>query len=122
MKVGIGLLGIYHQPGLAWIDPADAEDTSFPPIHIFDIPQLVAAKSHRAAAARCRLFFPSKKANQSEHMRKAQSREHRSPPDSFTARNPGFRIRTSIAPRKSSRGMRAKGDAFCLPLKSRRDS
>jgi len=28
---------------LAWINPAEAEDTSFPPIHIFDIPQLVAA-------------------------------------------------------------------------------
>ena len=28
---------------LAWVDPAQAEDTSFPPIHIFDIPQLVAA-------------------------------------------------------------------------------
>jgi molecular chaperone DnaK (HSP70) len=27
---------------LAWINPAEAEDTSFPPIHIFDIPQLVA--------------------------------------------------------------------------------
>ena len=28
---------------LAWIDPADAEDTSFPPIQVFDIPQMVAA-------------------------------------------------------------------------------
>ena len=27
---------------LAWINPAEAEDTSFPPIHIFDIPQVVA--------------------------------------------------------------------------------
>src|SRR5579864_6362802 len=27
---------------LAWINPADAEDTSFPPINIFEIPQLVA--------------------------------------------------------------------------------
>ena len=40
MKVGIDL-GTTNS-GLAWIDPAEAEDTSFPPIHIFDIPQLVA--------------------------------------------------------------------------------
>jgi molecular chaperone DnaK (HSP70) len=41
MKVGIDL-GTTNS-ALAWIDPADAEDTSFPPIHIFDIPQQVAA-------------------------------------------------------------------------------
>jgi molecular chaperone DnaK (HSP70) len=41
MKVGIDL-GTTNS-ALAWIDPADAEDTSFPPIQIFDIPQLVAA-------------------------------------------------------------------------------
>src|SRR5580700_9833174 len=40
MKVGIDL-GTTNS-ALAWIDPADAEDTSFPPIQIFDIPQLVA--------------------------------------------------------------------------------
>jgi molecular chaperone DnaK (HSP70) len=40
MKVGIDL-GTTNS-ALAWIDSADAEDTSFPPIHIFDIPQLVA--------------------------------------------------------------------------------
>src|SRR5580693_5806083 len=39
MKVGIDL-GTTNS-ALAFIDPADAEDTSFPPIHIFDIPQLV---------------------------------------------------------------------------------
>lgn len=41
MKVGIDL-GTTNS-ALAWIDPADAEDTSFPPIHVFDIPQPVAA-------------------------------------------------------------------------------
>ncbi len=41
MKVGIDL-GTTNS-AMAWIDPAQAEDTSFPPIHIFDIPQLVAA-------------------------------------------------------------------------------
>src|SRR5260370_29506481 len=40
MKVGIDL-GTTNS-ALAWVDPAQAEDTSFPPIHIFDIPQLVA--------------------------------------------------------------------------------
>src|SRR3954447_16415964 len=40
MKVGIDL-GTTNS-ALAWINPADAEDTSFPPIHIFEIPQLVA--------------------------------------------------------------------------------
>jgi molecular chaperone DnaK (HSP70) len=40
MKIGIDL-GTTNS-ALAWVDPADAEDTSFPPIHIFDIPQLVA--------------------------------------------------------------------------------
>jgi molecular chaperone DnaK (HSP70) len=40
MKVGIDL-GTTNS-ALAWIDPAEAEDTSFPPIHIFEIPQLVA--------------------------------------------------------------------------------
>ena len=40
MKVGIDL-GTTNS-ALAWIDPAEAEDTSFPPIHIFDIPQVVA--------------------------------------------------------------------------------
>jgi molecular chaperone DnaK (HSP70) len=43
MKVGIDL-GTTNS-ALAWIDPAQAEDTSFPPIHIFEIPQLVAAGS-----------------------------------------------------------------------------
>ena len=33
---------------LAWVDPAQAEDTSFPPIHIFEIPQLVAANRTEA--------------------------------------------------------------------------
>jgi molecular chaperone DnaK (HSP70) len=40
LKIGIDL-GTTNS-ALAWIDPAEAEDTSFPPIHIFDIPQLVA--------------------------------------------------------------------------------
>ena len=40
MKVGIDL-GTTNS-ALAWINPDEAEDTSFPPIHIFDIPQLVA--------------------------------------------------------------------------------
>jgi molecular chaperone DnaK (HSP70) len=40
MKVGIDL-GTTNS-ALAWIDPVEAEDTSFPPIHIFEIPQLVA--------------------------------------------------------------------------------
>src|SRR5689334_24711935 len=39
MKVGIDL-GTTNS-ALAWVDVAEAEDTSFPPIHIFDIPQLV---------------------------------------------------------------------------------
>src|SRR5450631_2922974 len=46
MKVGIDL-GTTNS-ALAWIDPAEAEDTSFPPIHIFDIPQLVAANRTEA--------------------------------------------------------------------------
>jgi molecular chaperone DnaK (HSP70) len=41
MNIGIDL-GTTNS-ALAWINPADAEDTSFPPIHIFEIPQLVAA-------------------------------------------------------------------------------
>ncbi len=41
MNVGIDL-GTTNS-ALAWIDPADAEDTSFPPIQIFEIPQLVTA-------------------------------------------------------------------------------
>src|SRR4051794_4684932 len=41
MKVGIDL-GTTNS-ALTWIDPAEAEDTSFPPIHIFEIEQLVAA-------------------------------------------------------------------------------
>jgi molecular chaperone DnaK (HSP70) len=40
MKVGIDL-GTTNS-ALAWIHPAEAEDTAFPPIHIFDIPQMVA--------------------------------------------------------------------------------
>ncbi len=40
MKVGIDL-GTTNS-ALAWIDPAEAEDTSFPPIHIFEIPQVTA--------------------------------------------------------------------------------
>ncbi len=39
MKVGIDL-GTTNS-AMAWIDPSDAEDTSFPPIHVFDIPQVV---------------------------------------------------------------------------------
>jgi molecular chaperone DnaK (HSP70) len=41
MKVGIDL-GTTNS-ALAWIDPAEAEDTAFPPIHIFNVSQLVAA-------------------------------------------------------------------------------
>ena len=40
MNVGIDL-GTTNS-ALAWIDRNEAEDTSFPPIHTFDIPQLVA--------------------------------------------------------------------------------
>jgi molecular chaperone DnaK (HSP70) len=40
VKVGIDL-GTTNS-ALAWIDPVEAEDSSFPPIHIFDVPQLVA--------------------------------------------------------------------------------
>ena len=40
MKVGIDL-GTTNS-ALSWIDPAEAEDTSFPPIHVFDVPQLIA--------------------------------------------------------------------------------
>jgi molecular chaperone DnaK (HSP70) len=40
VKVGIDL-GTTNS-ALAWIDPAQAEDTSFPPIHIFEISQLIA--------------------------------------------------------------------------------
>lgn len=40
MKVGIDL-GTTNS-ALAWIDPSEAEDTSFPPIRVFEIPQLVA--------------------------------------------------------------------------------
>ncbi len=41
MNIGIDL-GTTNS-AMAWINPADAEDTSFPPINIFEIPQLVAA-------------------------------------------------------------------------------
>jgi hypothetical protein len=41
MKVGIDL-GTTNS-ALAWIDPSEAEDSAFPPIHIFNVPQLVAA-------------------------------------------------------------------------------
>jgi molecular chaperone DnaK (HSP70) len=41
MKVGIDL-GTTNS-AIAWIDPAQAEDTSFPPIHVLDVPQPVAA-------------------------------------------------------------------------------
>ena len=40
MNIGIDL-GTTNS-AMAWINPADAEDTSFPPINIFEIPQLVA--------------------------------------------------------------------------------
>ncbi|MDQ2900415.1 MAG: hsp70 family protein [Acidobacteriota bacterium] len=40
MKVGIDL-GTTNS-ALSWIDPAEAEDTGFPPIHVFDVPQLIA--------------------------------------------------------------------------------
>ena len=40
MNIGIDL-GTTNS-ALAWVDPAEADDLSFPPIHIFDIPQLTA--------------------------------------------------------------------------------
>src|SRR5579871_2401352 len=40
MKVGIDL-GTTNS-ALAWVDPGEAEDLNFPPIHIFEVPQLVA--------------------------------------------------------------------------------
>ena len=41
MKIGIDL-GTTNS-ALAYIDPREAEDRDFPPIHIFETPQLVAA-------------------------------------------------------------------------------
>jgi len=40
MKIGIDL-GTTNS-ALAWIDPREAEDLNFPPIHIFEVPQFVA--------------------------------------------------------------------------------
>jgi molecular chaperone DnaK (HSP70) len=40
MNIGIDL-GTTNS-ALAWINPAEADDLSFPPIHVFDVPQLVA--------------------------------------------------------------------------------
>lgn len=40
MKIGIDL-GTTNS-ALAWVDPGEAEDLNFPPIHIFEVPQLVA--------------------------------------------------------------------------------
>src|SRR5690242_18308398 len=40
MKVGIDL-GTTNS-ALAWVDPREAEDVNYPPIHIFEVPQLVA--------------------------------------------------------------------------------
>src|SRR5258708_345109 len=40
VKVGIDL-GTTNS-ALAWIDPVEAEDSSFPPTHLFGVPQLVA--------------------------------------------------------------------------------
>src|SRR5450759_1359497 len=40
MKIGIDL-GTTNS-ALAWVDPREAEDVNFPPIHIFEVPQLVA--------------------------------------------------------------------------------
>ncbi len=40
MKIGIDL-GTTNS-ALAWVDPTEAEDLNFPPIHIFEVPQLVA--------------------------------------------------------------------------------
>jgi molecular chaperone DnaK (HSP70) len=40
MKIGIDL-GTTNS-ALAWVDPSEAEDLNFPPIHIFEVPQLVA--------------------------------------------------------------------------------
>ena len=40
MKIGIDL-GTTNS-ALAWVDPAEAGDLDFPPIHIFEVPQLVA--------------------------------------------------------------------------------
>ncbi len=46
MKVGIDL-GTTNS-ALAWIDPAEAQDTAFPPVHVFAVPQLVAPGKHEA--------------------------------------------------------------------------
>src|SRR5579862_276289 len=40
MKIGIDL-GTTNS-ALAWVDPREAEDVNYPPIHIFEVPQLVA--------------------------------------------------------------------------------
>ncbi len=40
MNIGIDL-GTTNS-ALAWVDPEQAEDAAFPPIHVFDVPQLVA--------------------------------------------------------------------------------
>ena len=115
MKVGIDL-GTTNS-ALAWIDPAEAEDTSFPPIHIFDIPQLVAP--NRVEPRRTLpsfLFLEGAEASRSGLT--PANRAPSFPRAWFTARNHGSRTPTSIALRRSCLGMRAKAAAFCPPSKS----
>ena len=72
MKIGIDL-GTTNS-ALAWIDEREAEDRDFPPVHVFETPQLVAAGRTSKRGARCLRSCFSKKGNRWALMRASKAR------------------------------------------------
>ena len=104
MKVGIDL-GTTNS-ALAWIDPAEAEDTAFPPIHIFEFRNWWRRAAWKRGA-RCLRFCFWKTASRWGPMRGSRARWCRR--GWCTRRRPGSRIRKWIARRRFCRGIAGDG-------------
>ena len=109
MNVGIDL-GTTNS-ALAYIDPVEAENADFPPIHILEIPQHV-----RQDAVEPQRTLPSfLYLGDDQTYTGVYAREQGAlvPTRPCTRRSRGSRTRTWIAPRKSCPGMRRRLGVFC---------
>ncbi len=102
MKIGIDL-GTTNS-ALAYIDPREAEDRDFPPIHILRNPAAGGAGTRSSRGARCHRSCSSKTASRVGTLR-ARAGRAGADPIWCTRRSRGCRIRTWTAPRRSCRGI-----------------
>ena len=118
MKIGIDL-GTTNS-ALAYIDEREAEDRDFPPLHIFETPQLVAAgRVEPRRTLPSFLYLEDGPAGRRLRARTGRAGAH---PAGALARNRGSPIPMSIAPRRFCRGIRRRPAACSRRWKFRRAS